>query len=300
MSKSIADRLAVKLAENTKRHADAHQDTNFDQGRQHLSIALDLIDPNPYQPRRTFPAAEIQALASSIHEAGLLQPISVREHQGRYQIIAGERRLRAHKLLTRPSIEVIVIHADDATMAVWALAENVEREDLADYEIGKALRKVENLFPTKTKLAESLGMNREDMYRYYAFEILPEHLQNKLDLNPRLLSRSAAADIKRVLLANTEDSRAIDLLEEAWDLLELAQIDQTKIAAFIEKRLDIHQNRVLASPRSALKLARKGQQVGSISRDDNHIIVKLKSSSITEEQADKLQQYVQQLVAEGL
>nr|AFN66386.1 putative partitioning protein ParB [uncultured bacterium] len=299
MAKDLKAMLAKKLAENNQRHADAHQETSFDPGRQHLRIALEQIDPNPYQPRRTFPPTELEALASSIAEAGLLQPISVREISGRYQIIAGERRFRAHKLLGRPSIEAIVIPTDEPDMAVWALAENIDRQDLTDYEIGKALRQVENLFPSKTKLAESLGMNREDMYRYYAFEALPETLLARLDLQPKLVSRSAAADIKRVLSANASDSgRVLLLLDEAWELLEAGQLEQTKVASYISKRLEDHKNRVLSSPRSALKLARDGQQVGSIARDSKGIVVKLKAGAISDVQAEKLQSFVQQLIAE--
>ena len=212
-NKGIKDLLARKLAENSKRHAEAEQQPFFEDGRQHVKLALDQIDPNPYQPRRDFPKAELEALAASIAEAGLLQPVSVRAVGGRYQLIAGERRWRAHRLLGRPSIEALVVPAEDGDLAVLALAENLAREDLSDYEVGKALRQVETLFPTKKKLAEALGLNREDMYRYFAFESLPEAVRARLEQRPKLLARAAAADLKRLL---QREARAGAVLEEAW------------------------------------------------------------------------------------
>ena len=298
MAKNLKAMLTQKLAENNQRHAEAQQDSEFDVGRQHTRLAVDLIDPNPYQPRRSFPQAELEALAMSITEAGLLQPVTVRQSGDRYQLIAGERRWRAHKLLGRTSIEALVIQSADADMAVLALAENIDRQDLSDYEIGQALRQIETLFPSKKKLAESLGLNREDMYRYFAFEALPQFVRDSLEQDPRLLSRSAAADIKRVLQQYADNERAIESLQRAWTLLLEGHLEQTKVAAHIGRSMSADdQSRTLASPRIALKLARDGKQIGSISRDDKNFVVKLNASALSEEQAAKLQQFVEQLVS---
>lgn len=298
MAKNLKAMLTQKLAENNQRHAEAQQDSEFDVGRQHTRLAVDLIDPNPYQPRRSFPQAELEALAMSITEAGLLQPVTVRQSGDRYQLIAGERRWRAHKLLGRTSIEALVIQSADADMAVLALAENIDRQDLSDYEIGQALRQIETLFPSKKKLAESLGLNREDMYRYFAFEALPQFVRDSLDQDPRLLSRSAAADIKRVLQQYEDNERAIESLQKAWSFLLEGHLEQTKVAAHIVRSMSADdQSRTLASPRIALKLARDGKQIGSISRDDKNFVVKLNASALSEEQATKLQQFVEQLVS---
>lgn len=290
--------LAKKLAENNLRHRESPQETEFDEGRQHVRLDLDLIDPNPYQPRRSFPLPELNALASSIAETGLLQPVTVRKHEGRYQLIAGERRLRAHELLGKTSIEAIVVPSADADLAVFALAENIDRQDLADYEIGLALRRIENLFPSKKKLAESLGLNREDMYRYFAFEALPERLLAKLDLEPRLLSRSAASELKR-LLEQTPASQELDVaLDLAWSLLEQGSLEQGKMAGFINRQLQQQDvSRPLPSQRQAWKLARAGQQVGSMSRDDKHVMLKLKAGVLNDEEIVQLEQFVRQLLS---
>ncbi len=298
MAKNVKAMLAQKLAENTQRHAAASQDLEFDAGRQHTKLPVDLIDPNPYQPRRIFPQDELEALASSISEAGLLQPISVRKHGHRYQIIAGERRWRAHKLLGRPSIEALILLVEDSDMAVLSLAENIDRQDLSDYEIGKALRQVEDQFPTKTKLAQALGMNREDMYRYYAFEALPEPIRARLDVSPRLLSRAAAADLKRFVQQSGESALALELLMEAWALLEAGDMEQTKLAAHVARELKARTDSGSGGQRVVHDLIRAGRKVGFISSGDKDLLIKLKVGLLSQEQEKRLRQFLGELLTE--
>jgi len=75
------------------------------------------------------------------------------------------------------------VTVEDGDMAVMALAENIDREDLLTMRICLALRKIENLVSTRKKLAEAIGLNREDMYRYFAFEALPDDILSKLSIN---------------------------------------------------------------------------------------------------------------------
>ena len=303
MSKNVKAMLAERLSANTQRHAAAQQDTAIEYGRTHTKIAVEAIDPNPYQPRQIFPQDEIEALAHSIAEAGLLQPITVRPNGERYQIIAGERRWRAHKLLGKPTIEALVGEADDSDMAVLALAENIDREDLSDYEIGKALRQVEELFPTKKKLAEALGLNREDMYRFFTYESLPKVLTARLDMNPRLLGRRAATDLKRALQeaqqAGTLAEPVIETcLMDCWRLLEDGELDQTKLPAHFLRALAAILNEGRAQDRDVMEITRTGKRVGTIVRDARHFVVKLQAGTLTVEQEAKLEKYVQELVAE--
>jgi ParB family transcriptional regulator, chromosome partitioning protein len=149
MSKDLKKMLEQKLQQNTQRHALASQESEFEEGKEHVFIPVDKIEPNPYQPRRIFPQQELDQLAESISEIGLLEPILVRKIDDRYQIAAGERRWRAHKQLHKHTIEALVTSISESDMAVFALAENVDREDLSDYEIGLALKQVESAFPTK-------------------------------------------------------------------------------------------------------------------------------------------------------
>ena len=300
MPKNLKALLAKKLAENSQRHADAQQETDFDVGRYHVKLSVDEIDPNPYQPRRLFPQQELEELAASISEVGLLQPISVRQVHVRYQIIAGERRWRAYKLLGRPTIEALVIPVEESDMAVLALVENMDRMDLSDYEIGKALRQIEGLFPTRKKLAEALGLNREDMYRYYTFEHLPESILARLDANPRLLSRAAAADIKRTMQSIEPPSLALELLNRAWDLLEAGLLEQTKVSNFLLRELRISKEGSVSRPHETQTLARNGKSIGSISRDSKHLVIKLKIDALSDENEARLRGFVEQLVTVNL
>jgi len=300
MSNNLKALLAKKLAENSQRHAEAQQETDFDVGRLYAKLFVDQIAPNPYQPRRAFPQQELEELAASIAEAGLLQPISVRQIGDRYQIIAGERRWRAYKLLGRPTIEALVIPVEESDMAVLALVENMDRADLSDYEIGKALRQIEGLFPTRKKLAETLGLNREDMYRYYAFEHLPKPILARLDANPRLLSRAAASDIKRTMQSIEPPSLMLELFNRAWDLLEAGLLEQTKIAHFLSREFRIIKEGNPARRHDTQTLARDGKSVGSISRDSKHLVIKLKVDALSDENEARLRSFVEQLATENV
>lgn len=101
-------------------------------------IMIDLIEPNPYQPRLEFNDEALMDLAQSIRENGLIQPITVREVSGKYQIIAGERRFRALKLNGAVEVPVLIMDANEVQMAEMALVENIQRENLSAIEEAKS------------------------------------------------------------------------------------------------------------------------------------------------------------------
>ena len=117
-------------------------------------IKLSALDPKSDQPRKYFDKAALEELAASIRENGLLQPILVREgSEGRYQIIAGERRFRASKLAELTEIPAIILDKDDKLAAEISLIENIQREDLNPIEEAMAYR----------ALAEEYGMTQEEL-----------------------------------------------------------------------------------------------------------------------------------------
>jgi ParB family chromosome partitioning protein len=295
MSKDIKKMLEKKLQQNTQRHASAAQSVAFNEGRDLVSVLVDKVEPNPYQPRRIFPQEEMDKLAQSISEVGLLEPILLRRVDDKYQIAAGERRWRAHKQIGRHHIDAVVMAISDSDMAVFALAENVDREDLSDYEIGLALKQVESAFPTKKKLAESLGLNREDMYRYYAYDDLPDFIIADLNKNPRLLSRTAASDIKRLLKQYGGSTSLNDYLEEAWTLLLDNDLDQTKIATYITRKLKGH-NEKDSHIQNSHNLIRNGKKVGNMAWTEKHITVKLNSKALNADQEQKLKDFLEKLI----
>jgi ParB family chromosome partitioning protein len=267
-----------------------------------LNIPLSKIEPNPYQPRRIFPQNEIEKLASSISEVGLLQPIAVRKqgHQDAYQIIAGERRFKAFEQLNKTEIPGFVFVCDDSDLAVMAIVENVNREDLSDYEIGKAIRAVEMLFPSKTRLAEACGFQREDMYRYFSFEDLPEFLIEKLDVNPRLLSRNASSEIKRVLSKISPEyyDLAIVILKNAISLLENNEIDQTKIAQHISLSMKSSMLEINDTLTKRDEFIIDGRKIGHFTSSPNGVTIKFINGILDKEKKEQLQSIINNFLNE--
>lgn len=126
------------------------------------SLPLQRIEPNPNQPRKRFDEVELQALADSIAQHGLLQPLAVRDMgNGYYQIIAGERRWRACRLAGLSEVPVTVVEADDRTVMELALVENLQREDLNPMEEAKGYRVLlEEYGLTQEQAAQQVGKSR--------------------------------------------------------------------------------------------------------------------------------------------
>ncbi|MDB5051276.1 MAG: putative spo0J [Fibrobacteres bacterium] len=127
-----------------------------------LEIEISKIAPNPFQPRTDFGQEEIQELANSIREKGLLQPILLRKHHQGYQIVAGERRFRAMQLLGRPLIAALVRdQLSDRDMMEMALIENIQRVQLNAIEEAIAFEQlINNCGITHDELAQKLGKSR--------------------------------------------------------------------------------------------------------------------------------------------
>ena len=124
-----------------------------------IELPVDFIQPNPAQPRREFSQKELELLANSIRENGLLQPITVRRVNGEYQLISGERRLRAAKLAGLSMIQAIVMDTDSEQSAVLALVENLHRQDLNVFEQAAALKALlEQWGITQEQAAQKLNM----------------------------------------------------------------------------------------------------------------------------------------------
>ncbi|PCJ16394.1 MAG: chromosome partitioning protein ParB [Candidatus Cloacimonadota bacterium] len=134
---------------------------NISNNNQVFEIDLDKIIPNPYQPRKTFSSESIQELASSIKENSLLQPILLRKKDTEYQIVSGERRYRAYKLLDRDKIPAILTQINDQQMLINALLENIQREDLNPLDEAKSYQQLAEIYSfTHEELAKSLSKSR--------------------------------------------------------------------------------------------------------------------------------------------
>ncbi|HLG42863.1 MAG TPA: ParB/RepB/Spo0J family partition protein [Planctomycetota bacterium] len=141
-------------------------------------IELSKIRTNPFQPRSEFDPAEIEALAASIRESGLLQPVVVRPKDGRYELVAGERRMRAATAAGLKRIPAVVKELDDAAMLKMALVENIQRQDLNALEKAVAFRSLMQTFGyTQEKVAKELGMDRTTVANFVRLLELPAEIR---------------------------------------------------------------------------------------------------------------------------
>ncbi|SAK85663.1 parB-like partition protein [Caballeronia hypogeia] len=256
------------------------------------------IVPNPWQPRQVFNDAKLAQLAESIREAGLVQPIVVRRAGSGYQIVAGERRWRAHKMIGKDSIKVLVVDLSDEEMAMLALVENVAREDLCDYEISRSIRRTEKEFPNRKRMAEALGISRSELYRYLAFSELPEFVVQDLDVQPRLLGATAAENVVSVLRGQGAD--ALEIAKGLWVRVVAGDLDQLKLGKAIKQALDDNGKTVQSvSDRSIDKIFSGGSQAGSITKDSLGLTVKIKAGMLTSDKEKQIRELVAQLFGDG-
>ena len=146
-----------------------------------LEVPVGAVKPNPRQPRSTFTDEPLEALATSIREVGVLQPIVVRQAGDGFELIAGERRLRAAKLAGLATIPAIVRESDDADALREALIENIHREDLNPVELAEAFRELlEELGLKQETLADRLGVSRSHIANTIRLLALPPEVQSLL------------------------------------------------------------------------------------------------------------------------
>jgi len=141
-------------------------------------IEVGKIIPNRYQPRQYFDPKALEALAASLKSHGLIQPITVRkEENGRFELIAGERRWRAAQLAGLPAIPAIVKPVEDQELMEWALLENVQREDLNPIEKAQAYQRLVSEFSlTQEAIATRMGIDRSSVANFLRLLLLPEAL----------------------------------------------------------------------------------------------------------------------------
>lgn len=184
-------------------------------------VPVDMIDPSPNQPRRTFDEDSLMSLAGSIRARGLLQPVLVRPLvSGRYELIAGERRWRAARLAELTAIPALVRRHDDAASLELALIENMAREDLNPVEEARAC----------AALVEELGLTREEVgLRVGRSRVAVSNLIRLLDLPDEALELVERGDLteghgRALLLASDHGARrtlARDAAHHRWSVREL-------------------------------------------------------------------------------
>ena len=165
-----------------------------------LQIDINSIDANPFQPRLRFDNQSLEELAASIRQLGIVVPLTVRETgDGRYQLIAGERRLRAARMAGLTHVPAYIRTADDTAMLEMALVENIQREDLDAIEVAITYQRLtEECNLTQEQLSERVGKQRSTVANYMRLLRLPAEIQ--LGIRNRNLSMGHART-----LVNIED-----------------------------------------------------------------------------------------------
>lgn len=188
-------------------------------------VEVRLIDPNPFQPRKEFSDTELEELAQSIKQQGVITPVTLRQMpDGRYQLVAGERRLRASKLAGLKEIPAYVRTATDIQMMEMALVENIQRSDLNAIEVAQAYRQlIDECRLTHDQLSERVGKDRSTISNYLRLLGLPAASQEAL----------AAG---RISMAHARVLAGVEDMERHMEILQ----------AILERHLSVHQTEEMA------------------------------------------------------
>ena len=184
-------------------------------GEKIIRVPLERLEPNPFQPRKEYNQKALQVLADSIAEHGVLQPVVVRPSAGGYQLIAGERRMRASQLAGLTSVPAVVRKATDEQALLLALLENLQREDLNPLEEAKAYRRLADEFSlSQEEIAKGVGKERPTVTNSLRLLKLPREIQD--DISRGVLSAGHA----RAILMLPGDA----LMIKARDLILLQKL----------------------------------------------------------------------------
>lgn len=184
--------------------------------REAKNIPLDKLHPNPEQPRQTFDTGALEELKESIRKLGVMVPILVRPAKDGYQVICGERRLRAARELELPTIPAVIRKADDFTALRMAYEENVKREDLTTLDEARFLNTLldRGLVKTRQDLAQTLGVSKGRITQKLSVLTLPEPVQKSFgshhflgELHARSLSQIDDPKLQARLLSSIVENQ---------------------------------------------------------------------------------------------
>ena len=198
---------------------------------------MDMIEPNPYQPRMTFDQEALEELSESIQALGLIQPITVRRKEdGRYQIISGERRFRASRLAGMTMIPAYIRDANDQGMLEMAIVENIQRENLDPIEVAMSYQRlIEECNLTQEQMAIRVGKKRASVTNFLRLLKLPAKIQH--DLKVGLLSVGHAKVLLGVENQNIQEHLCDLVIKEGLSVRQLEE----KIAKLNEPKKKVQE-----------------------------------------------------------
>lgn len=182
---------------------EAQSETGFSQTASETQLSIEDIFPNPNQPRTHFNESELEELSESIRENGVLQPLLVRKHGAKYEIIAGERRYQASKIAGLEKVPVIIRDVDDQKMLEIALIENLQRSDLNPIEEAKGYRQlIKASGMTQEALSKAVSKSRSAITNSLRLLDLPEPVQQLM-----YEGKLTAGHARAILAVPFEDAR---------------------------------------------------------------------------------------------
>jgi ParB family chromosome partitioning protein len=187
-------------------------------------INVDLVDINPFQPRSNIDEETLNELASSIKELGIIQPLTVRQvAENRFQLITGERRLRAAKIAGLKTVPAYIRTADDQAMLELALVENIQREDLDAIEVAISYQRlIEECNLTQENLSNRVGKKRSTISNYLRLLRLPAEIQ--LGIREKKIGMGHARSLINVEDAKIQIQAYYQILDEDLSVRKIEEI----------------------------------------------------------------------------
>jgi len=244
----------------------------IDTNKAPLTLPVDLIDPNPLQPRRLFQSERLAELAQSIRTNGIVQPLVVRRTGERYQLVAGERRWRAAKLAEIRDLPVVIRDIPDDRLLEISLIENIQREDLNPIETAHAFARLgEELQLTPEQIGLRTGKDRSTVTNFLRLLQLPEDLQQLVA--ERRLSAGHARCLLPLPTVALQREVAEKAVAQGWSVRQTERTTQKMMADRQPKHVDEVQvdpnvkaaiqemERVLGTRVRILEKAKKGGKI---------------------------------------
>lgn len=203
-----------------------------------IEVNISELRPNPYQPRKVFDKDALAELAKSIKEHGVFQPIIIKKSIKGYEIIAGERRVRASKMAGLDKVPAIIRNLNDEQMMEIALLENLQRENLSAIEEAKAYKSlIDNLHLTQEQLSEKVGKSRSHVTNILGLLRLPAEVQDMV------VTRKISMGHARVLSKLESDDKIIEMARDiAENKLPVREVEAKSQES--EKKVKINRKRI--------------------------------------------------------
>jgi len=201
-----------------------------------IYVQTDQIKPNPFQPREDFDLQSIEELAQSIKEKGIIQPLLVRRKGDYYELIAGERRLRAANTLNLKELPIIIKNVEDKDSLEMALIENIQRQELNPIEEARAFQYlIEKFAVTQEKISEVLGKARVTITNILRLLKLPQEIQD--EIKKGRISFAHGRALLEITDENLQRKLTQEIISKELSVRELENLIKTRRPRLLKRRM---------------------------------------------------------------